>query len=68
MAGFASGVIDSFQYFGAAIALRVTGRLLSSYGWNAWYPTMLVFAGIGVGAMALVIRRQRRMGQLRSGS
>jgi len=37
MAGFASGVIDSFQYFGAAIALPVTGKLLDKYGWGAWY-------------------------------
>ena len=59
MAGFASGVIDSFQYFGAAIALPVTGRLLDKFGWGAWYPTMVVFGFVGVGAMLLVMRKQR---------
>jgi OPA family glycerol-3-phosphate transporter-like MFS transporter len=59
MAGFASGVIDSFQYFGAAIALPLTGRLLDKFGWGAWYPTMVVFGAIGVGAMLLVMRKQK---------
>ena len=59
MAGFASGVIDSFQYFGAAIALPLTGRLLDKFGWGAWYPTMVVFGVIGVGAMLLVMRKQK---------
>jgi len=59
MAGFASGVIDSFQYFGAAIALPVTGRLLKSYGWGAWYPTMVIFGIIGGVAMLLVMRKQK---------
>lgn len=61
MAGFASGVIDSFQYFGAGVALPITGHLLVTYGWGAWYPTMAAFGLIGVGAMLLVMRRQRRM-------
>ena len=43
MAGFASGVIDSFQYYGTAIALPVTGWLLDKYGWSAWYPVMAGF-------------------------
>ena len=59
MAGFASGVIDSFQYFGAALALPITGKLLDKYGWGAWYPTMAVFGVVGVVAMLLVIRKQR---------
>jgi OPA family glycerol-3-phosphate transporter-like MFS transporter len=59
MAGFASGVIDSFQYFGAAVSLKLTGILLDKYGWGTWYPTMAVFAVIGVGAMLLVMRKQR---------
>ena len=59
MAGFASGVIDSFQYFGAAIALPLTGKLLDKYGWGAWYPTMVVFGVVGVCAILLVQRRQR---------
>jgi OPA family glycerol-3-phosphate transporter-like MFS transporter len=48
MAGFAAGVIDSFQYYGTAIALPITGRLIDKYGWSAWYPTM-------------VMRKQKRM-------
>jgi OPA family glycerol-3-phosphate transporter-like MFS transporter len=59
MAGFASGVIDSFQYFGAALALPLTGKLLDRYGWGTWYPTMVVFGLVGVAAMLLVMRKQK---------
>lgn len=59
MAGFASGVIDSFQYYGAAIALPLTGRLIDHYGWGVWYPTMATFGMIGGCAMFLVMRKQR---------
>jgi MFS transporter, OPA family, glycerol-3-phosphate transporter len=59
MAGFASGVIDSFQYFGAALALPLTGKLLDRYGWGAWFPTMVMFSLIGVIAMVLVMRKQK---------
>src|SRR5439155_24107722 len=61
MAGFASGVIDSFQYFGAAIALPATGYLLDKYGWGAWYPTMVLFGIVGGLAMLLVMRKQKLM-------
>ena len=62
MAGFALGVIDSFQYFGAGIALPLMGRLLDSrYGWSAWFPTMAGFGFIGGCAMLLVMRKQRRL-------
>jgi MFS transporter, OPA family, glycerol-3-phosphate transporter len=64
MAGFASGVIDSFQYFGTAIALPITGRLIQAYGWRVWYPTMASFGVIGGCAMLLVMRKQRRMTSL----
>jgi MFS transporter, OPA family, glycerol-3-phosphate transporter len=63
MAGFASGVIDSFQYFGAALALPITGKLLDRYGWGTWYPTMTVFGVVGVVAMLLVMRKQRLLAQ-----
>jgi OPA family glycerol-3-phosphate transporter-like MFS transporter len=59
MAGFATGVIDSFQYYGTAIALPVTGRLIDAYGWGVWYPTMAGFGFIGGIAMLLVMRKQR---------
>jgi OPA family glycerol-3-phosphate transporter-like MFS transporter len=65
MAGFASGVIDSFQYFGAAIALPVIGWLLDKYGWGVWYPTMALFGIIGGGAMLMVMAKQRRMAKTR---
>src|SRR5205085_3344625 len=51
MAGFATGVIDSFQYYGTAIALPITGRLIERYGWGIWYPTMASFGVIGGCAM-----------------
>lgn len=62
MAGFASGVIDSFQYYGTAVALPLTGWLLDRYGWGIWYPVMAGFGVIGGLAMLLVIRKQRAMG------
>ena len=67
MAGFASGVIDSFQYFGAAIALPVTGYLLDKYGWGAWYPVMVLFGLIGGCAMLLVMRKQKRLARRAAG-
>jgi MFS transporter, OPA family, glycerol-3-phosphate transporter len=66
MAGFASGVIDSFQYYGTAIALPITGRLIEAYGWSVWYPTMASFGVIGGCAMLLVMRKQRRIAGLES--
>src|SRR4051794_36700999 len=61
MAGFASGVVDSFQYFGTALALPVTGWLIDRYGWSVWYPIMASFGAIGGVAMLMVMRKQRRM-------
>jgi OPA family glycerol-3-phosphate transporter-like MFS transporter len=61
MAGFAAGVIDSFQYFGAAIALPLMGKLLDLYGWMTWFPAMAGFGFLGGLAMLLVMRKQRKM-------
>ena len=61
MAGFATGVIDSFQYYGTAIALPITGRLIDKYGWGVWYPTMAGFGFIGGCAMLLVMRKQHSL-------
>lgn len=61
MAGFASGVIDSFQYFGAGLAVPLIGLLLDRFGWAAWFPTMAGFGAIGGVAMLMVMRKQRRM-------
>jgi MFS transporter, OPA family, glycerol-3-phosphate transporter len=61
MAGFASGVIDSFQYYGTAIALPLTGALIDRFGWGVWYPTMAGFGFLGGCAMLLVLRKQKRL-------
>ncbi|HZZ42727.1 MAG TPA: MFS transporter [Tepidisphaeraceae bacterium] len=47
MTGFASGLIDSFQYFGATLGLWALGHLLDKYGWNALFPYMIPFGIIG---------------------
>ena len=62
MAGFASGVIDSFQYFGMTIFLPATGWMIDHYGWGVWYPTMAGFGIVGGVAMVLVMRKQRALG------
>jgi sugar phosphate permease len=59
MAGFAAGVIDSFQYFGSGVALPLMGWLLDKYGWVTWFPAMAGFGAIGGCAMLLVMRKQR---------
>ena len=61
MAGFASGVIDSFQYFGTALALPAIGWLLDKYGWGIWYPTMAGFGLLGGLAMLMVMAKQKRL-------
>jgi sugar phosphate permease len=47
MTGFASGLIDSFQYFGATLGLWQLGHLLDKHGWNAFFPYMLPFGFVG---------------------
>jgi sugar phosphate permease len=65
MAGFAAGVIDSFQYYGGALSLMITGRVLDAtkdqYGWTFWYAIMAGFGVFGGIAMFLVLRKQKRM-------
>ena len=65
MAGFAAGVIDSFQYYGGAISLMITGRVLDAtkdqYGWTFWYAIMAGFGILGGLAMLAVMRKQKRM-------
>src|SRR5437762_11509510 len=46
MAGFASGVIDSFQYFGGSLAGYFLGKLLD-VGWNSYFYFMAPFGLIG---------------------
>jgi len=47
MSGFACGVIDSFQYFGAILAGFLLGRLIDTYGWTALFASMLPFSLLG---------------------
>ncbi len=65
MAGFAAGVIDSFQYYGGALSLFITGRVLDAtkaeHGWLFWYVIMAGFGVLGGIAMLLVMHKQRRM-------
>jgi OPA family glycerol-3-phosphate transporter-like MFS transporter len=61
MAGFATGVIDSFQYYGSALSLFLFGRMFAKYGWSAWYPLMVMFAASGGLCMFLVRRKQQRV-------
>ena len=65
MAGFAAGVIDSFQYYGGAISLLITGRVLDAtkadYGWLFWYVIMASFGVLGGISMLLVMRKHKRM-------
>lgn len=65
MAGFAAGVIDSFQYYGAAIAMPFVGRMIDWYGWNAWLPSMsifCVFGGIAMLKLTAVKENLRKLG------
>ena len=60
MAGFAAGVIDSFQYYGASIGLFITGRMLSVSDGNYtyWFGIMTCFAFFGGCAMLSLLFRQ----------
>ena len=61
MAGFASGVIDSFQYYGAAIGLFITGKLLDVSlpgDYTVWFGLMTCFAFFGGCAMLSLLMRQ----------
>lgn len=59
MAGFACGVIDSFQYFGAMLAGRALGGLIDRHGWDALFYAMLPFSTLGMLLMAFVWLRTR---------
>lgn len=60
MAGFASGVIDSFQYFGAFLSGVGLGKLIdwavdnTTLGWTAWFWFMLPFSVLGFVMMTYV--------------
>jgi OPA family glycerol-3-phosphate transporter-like MFS transporter len=56
MAGFASGVIDSFQYFGGSLAGVVLGTLLDR-SWNNYFYFMAPFGVIGGLLMLSILGR-----------
>jgi OPA family glycerol-3-phosphate transporter-like MFS transporter len=47
MTGFASGVIDSFQYFGGTIAGLLLGVVLDRFSMGALFPFLIPFGVIG---------------------
>ena len=62
MAGFASGVIDSFQYYGAALGLFITGLMLDVSlpgNYTVWFGIMTCFAFFGGCAMLSLLLRQK---------
>jgi OPA family glycerol-3-phosphate transporter-like MFS transporter len=54
MSGTASGVIDSFQYYGGGLAGFFLGWLLERFGWGSWFFSLAGF-GIGGGCLMLTI-------------
>lgn len=56
MAGFASGVIDSFQYFGGSLAGWVLGALLDR-SWDYYFYFMVPFGLIGGTLMLTIAKR-----------
>jgi len=54
MAGFALGVINSFQYIGAMIAGFVLGGWIDKYGYGALFYSMLPFSALGAGIMIYI--------------
>lgn len=55
MAGFAAGVIDSWQYIGAGVAGVGLGTLIEHFGWGAWLYGMAGFGLLG-GFLMLIMR------------
>jgi OPA family glycerol-3-phosphate transporter-like MFS transporter len=58
MAAFASGVIDSFQYFGAAIATKGLGWVLDHKGWGWYFPYLVPFGVLGAVMMYSILHRK----------
>jgi OPA family glycerol-3-phosphate transporter-like MFS transporter len=57
MTGFASGMIDSFQYLGASLAGVALGSLIDNHGWGTYFYFMAPF-GI-LGALLMVFATSR---------
>lgn len=65
MAGFASGLIDSFQYYGGAISFLITGQVLKATqaesGYLYWYIIMSGFGFLGGTIMLLMVRKKSKL-------
>jgi OPA family glycerol-3-phosphate transporter-like MFS transporter len=59
MAGFASGLIDSFQYFGGSLAGLLLGKMLDK-SWDNYFYFMAPFGIIG-GVLMLVSMREIKL-------
>jgi OPA family glycerol-3-phosphate transporter-like MFS transporter len=51
VAGFASGVIDSFQYYGGFLAGALLGWSIDRFGWGSYFYFMAPFGLIGAALM-----------------
>jgi OPA family glycerol-3-phosphate transporter-like MFS transporter len=60
MAAFASGCIDAFQYFGAALAIKGLGFVLDRWGWGYYFYYMVPFGVLG-GALMYSIADRRSL-------
>lgn len=51
MAGFASGVIDSFQYYGGFLAGALLGYVIDHYGWGSYFYFLAPAGVVGAALM-----------------
>lgn len=57
MAAFASGCIDAFQYFGAALAIKGLGFVLDHWGWGLYFYYLVPFGLLGAVLMFRIAHR-----------
>jgi len=60
MAGFAAGVIDSWQYIGAGLAGVGLGALIDRFGWGVWLYFMAGFGVLGGILMLIMLPVENR--------
>ncbi|HTZ00621.1 MAG TPA: MFS transporter, partial [Rhodocyclaceae bacterium] len=68
MAGFACGVIDSWQYIGAGLAGIGIGRLIDRFGWGAWLYSMACFGVLGFILMLIMNHWEQRAPRMAGGA
>lgn len=54
MSGFALGIINSFQYYGAMLAGWGLGKVIDHYGWSSLFYAMLPFSALGASIMIYI--------------